>query len=80
MPTQMLRRLVPRGLRLRSKMRWKNGRWRLGTTDRMFLEDVVVPGLLATNEIHRVLDIGVAWYTRSYPRLFASAEIGRAHV
>ena len=55
-------------------MRWKNGRWRLATTDRMFLEDVVVPGLLETNEIHRVLDIGVAWYTRSYPRLFKSVD------
>ncbi len=70
----MLRRLVPRGLKLRSKMRWKNGRWRLATTDRMFLEDVVVPGLLETNEIHRVLDIGVAWYTRSYPRLFKGVD------
>jgi SAM-dependent methyltransferase len=55
-------------------MRWKKGRWRLATADRVFLEDVVVPGFLATNEIRRVLDIGVAWYTRSYPRLFAGVD------
>jgi SAM-dependent methyltransferase len=55
-------------------MRWKNGRWRLATPDRVFLEDVVVPGILADDEVRRVLDIGVDWYTRSYPRLFAGAE------
>jgi SAM-dependent methyltransferase len=69
-----LKRLVPRGLRLRSKMRWKNGRWRLATPDRVFLEDVIVPGFLADDEIRHVLDIGVAWYTRSYPRLFAGVD------
>jgi len=74
MSTQTLKKLVPRGLRLRSKMRWSKGRWRLGTPDRVFLEDVVVPGFLAMDEIHRVLDIGVAWYTRSYPRLFAGVD------
>ena len=69
-----LKRLVPRSLRLRSKMRWKNGRWRLATPDRVFLEDVIVPGFLAGDEIRHVLDIGVAWYTRSYPRLFAGVD------
>src|SRR5215203_6252199 len=74
MSSQTLKRLVPRGLRLRSKMRWTNGRWRLATPDRVFLEDVIVPGFLAMDEFHRVLDIGVAWYTRSSPRLFASVD------
>jgi SAM-dependent methyltransferase len=74
MSSQTLKRFVPRGLRLRSKMRWKNGRWRLATPDRVFLEDVIVPGFLAMDDIHRVLDIGVAWYTRSYPRLFKGVE------
>ena len=55
-------------------MRWKNGRWRLATPDRVFLEDVIVPGFLADDEIRHVLDIGVAWYTRSYPRLFAGVD------
>ena len=55
-------------------MRWKNGRWRLGTADRVFLEDVVVPGFLAMDGIHHVLDIGVAWYTKSYPKLFRGVD------
>jgi hypothetical protein len=70
----LVKRLVPRGIRLRSKMRWKNGRWRLATPDRVFLEDVIVPGMLARDDIRRVLDIGVAWYTRSYPKLFAGVD------
>ena len=74
MPPLNLRRIVPRGLRLRSKMRWKNGRWRLATPDRVFLEDVIVPGLLADHEIRTVLDIGVAWYTKSYPKLFRGVD------
>ena len=74
MTPHRLKRLVPRGLRLRSKMRWKNGRWRLATPDRVFLEDVIVPGFLAMEGIHHVLDIGVAWYTRSYPKLFAGVD------
>lgn len=74
MAAQGLKRLVPRGLRLRSKMRWKNGRWRLATPDRVFLEDVAVPGFLAMDGIRSVLDIGVAWYTRSYPKLFRGVD------
>lgn len=69
-----LKRLVPRSLRLRSKMRWKNGRWRLATPDRVFLEDVIVPGILADERVRTVLDIGVDWYTRSYPKLFAGVD------
>ncbi|WP_438352349.1 methyltransferase domain-containing protein [Microbacterium sp. CJ88] len=65
---------MPRGIRLRSKMRWKNGRWRLATPDRIALEDVIVPGMLARDDVRRVLDIGVAWYTRSYPKLFAGVD------
>ncbi|WP_307219643.1 bifunctional 2-polyprenyl-6-hydroxyphenol methylase/3-demethylubiquinol 3-O-methyltransferase UbiG [Microbacterium sp. SORGH_AS_0888] len=72
-------------------MRWKNGRWRLATPDRVVLEDVIIPGVLAAGEVDHVLDIGVAWYTRNYPRLFrgidywsvdvdpAEAEHRRAH-
>ena len=74
MSPHTLKRLVPRSIRLRSKMRWKNGRWRLATPDRVFLEDVIVPGFLAMDGIDRVLDIGVAWYTRSYPRLFSGVD------
>jgi SAM-dependent methyltransferase len=74
MTPHTLKRLVPRGLRLRSKMRWKNGRWRLATPDRVFLEDVIVPGFLAMDDIRKVLDIGVAWYTKTYPKLFAGVE------
>lgn len=74
MSPHKLKRLVPRGLRLRSKMRWKNGRWRLATPDRVFLEDVIVPGFLAMADIQHVLDIGVAWYTRSYPKLFKGVD------
>jgi hypothetical protein len=70
----LVKRLVPRGIRLRSKMRWKNGRWRLATPDRVFLEDVIVPGMLAREDVRRVLDIGVAWYTRSYPKLFKGVD------
>ncbi|WP_375383828.1 class I SAM-dependent methyltransferase [uncultured Microbacterium sp.] len=55
-------------------MRWKNGRWRLATTDRVFLEDVVVPFFLADSGIRRVLDLGIAWYTRSYPRLYKGVQ------
>ncbi|WP_170285523.1 class I SAM-dependent methyltransferase [Microbacterium rhizomatis] len=55
-------------------MRWKNGRWRLATTDRVFLEDVIVPFFLADDDVRHVLDIGVAWYTRSYPRLFKGKD------
>lgn len=68
------RSFVPRGVRLRSKMRWKKGRWRLATPDRVYLEDVIVPGFLAMDDIRHVLDIGVAWYTRSYPKLFAGVD------
>ncbi|MEZ3160290.1 class I SAM-dependent methyltransferase [Microbacterium sp. BWT-B31] len=67
-------RIVPRGVRLRSKMRWKNGRWRLATPDRVVLEDVIVPGVIATGGVERALDVGVAWYTRSYPRLFRGVD------
>ena len=74
MTPRNLKRLVPRSVRLRSKMRWKNGRWRLATPDRVFLEDVIVPGFLADEKIRHVLDIGVAWYTRSYPKLFAGVD------
>jgi len=68
------RRLVPRSLRLRSRLRLKNGRWRLATPDRVLLEDVIVPAFLDRNDIRRVLDVGVAWYTRTYPRLFRGIE------
>ncbi|MET0673003.1 MAG: methyltransferase domain-containing protein [Microbacterium pygmaeum] len=74
MSPRTLKSLVPRSIRLRSKMRWKNGRWRLATTDRVFLEDVIVPGFLAMDSIRRVLDIGVAWYTRTYPKLFRGVD------
>lgn len=74
MPSRSWKSLVPRKVRLLAKMRWKNGRWRLATPDRVVLEDVVVPGILATGEVHDVLDIGVAWYTRNYPRLFRGAD------
>jgi SAM-dependent methyltransferase len=74
MSPHTLKRLVPRSIRLRSKLRWKDGRWRLSTPDRVFLEDVIVPGFLAADGIRQVLDIGVAWYTRSYPRLFAGVD------
>jgi SAM-dependent methyltransferase len=40
----------------------------------VFLEDVIVPGMLAKSDVRRVLDIGVAWYTRSYPKLFAGVD------
>ncbi len=69
-----LKRLIPRSVRLRAKLRWKNGRWRLGTPDRIFLEDVIAAHFLADDSIQHVLDIGVAWYTRSYPRLYRGVD------
>ena len=74
MSTQSLKKLVPRGLRLRSKMRWKKGRWRLGTPGSGVPRGCRGARLPRQDEIHRVLDIGVAWYTRSYPRLFAGVD------
>lgn len=68
------RRLVPRSMRLRSRLRLKNGRWRLATPDRVLLEDVIVPEFLDKDDITRVLDVGVAWYTRTYPRLYRGIE------
>lgn len=68
------RRLVPRSVRLRSRLRWKNGRWRLATPDRVLLEDVIVPEFLGRDDVRRVLDVGVAWYTRTYPRLYRGIE------
>ena len=68
------RRLVPRSVRLRSRMRWKNGRWRLATPDRVLLEDVIVPEFIGRADVRRVLDVGVAWYTRTYPRLYRGIE------
>ncbi|MDF2994088.1 MAG: methyltransferase [Microbacterium sp.] len=68
------RRLIPRRVRLHSKVRWKNGRWRLATPDRVLLEDVIVPEILGQDDVRRVLDVGVAWYTRTYPRLYRGVE------
>lgn len=71
---RFLKSLVPDSWKLRSKMRWHQGRWRLATPDRIFLEDVVVPFFTARDDVRAVLDIGVDWYTRSYPRLFNKQE------
>ena len=68
------RRLVPRSVRLRSRLRWKNGRWRLAKPDRVLLEDVIVPEFVGRDDVRRVLDVGVAWYTRTYPRLYRGIE------
>jgi len=69
-----LKSLVPATWKLRSKMRLHQGRWRLATPDRMFLEDVVIPWFSARDDVRRVLDIGVDWYTQSYPKLFREQE------
>jgi SAM-dependent methyltransferase len=67
-------RLVPRGIRLRSRLRLKDGRWRLATPDRVMLEDVIAPEFLGRPDVRRMLDVGVAWYTRTYPRLYRGIE------
>ena len=48
----------------------RHGRWRLGTVDRVVLEDVIIPWFASKADVVRVLDVGVDWYTRSYPKLF----------
>ncbi|KSU55726.1 class I SAM-dependent methyltransferase [Microbacterium enclense] len=68
------RRFIPRSVRLRSRLRLKNGRWRLATPDRVMLEDVIAPEFLGRRDIRRMLDVGVAWYTRTYPRLYKGIE------
>ena len=71
---RFLKSLVPDGWKLRSKMRLHHGRWRLATPDRMFLEDTVVPWFTVREDVRTVLDIGVDWYTRSYPALFQKQD------
>jgi len=39
--------------------------------DRYVLEAGVFPGLLALDDMHRILFVGCDWYTRSYPSRFA---------
>jgi SAM-dependent methyltransferase len=69
-----LKTKIPSGWKLRSKMRWHQGRWRLATPDRVLLEDVIIPWFTSQEKVRSVLDIGVDWYTRSYPKLFAKQD------
>lgn len=74
MPLHYLKKLIPDQWKLLSKMRLSGGRWRLGTPDRVYLEDVILPWFIARQDVTAVLDIGVDWYTHSYPQLFQGKE------
>ncbi len=65
---------LPPQWKLMAKMRWHQGRWRLGTEDRIFLEDVILPWFTAREDVRTVLDVGVDWYTRSYPQIFRAQD------
>jgi SAM-dependent methyltransferase len=61
--------LIPLGIDTRKKRR-----------DRVVLETVLFPALLHSQEYHRILFIGCAWYTLHYPRLFASKQFSTLEI
>jgi SAM-dependent methyltransferase len=42
----------------------------LATPDRVLLEELILPHFLGQADVHRVLFVGVAWYTRHYPQAY----------
>lgn len=51
---------------------WKRGHWM--PPDRRLLAEEILPLLAASNEVQRVLSVGVAWYTKDYEAPFAKAQ------
>lgn len=51
---------------------WRRGRYT--PPDRKLLEAEILPELARDPAVHRVLFVGVAWYTRSYESIFARAN------
>jgi SAM-dependent methyltransferase len=48
----------------------------LNTPDRVLLEDVILPHFVSQADVHRVLFVGVAWYTSHYPETyFANVDL-----
>ena len=44
----------------------------LATPDRVLFEELILPHYSSLPDVHRVLFVGVAWYTRHYPQAYFS--------
>jgi hypothetical protein len=46
----------------------------LGGKDRRVLEQTILPGFQARQDLQRILFVGCEWYTKFYPKIFAGRE------